>query len=743
MYSIDSKLSIRRFFQLFLLISVILPMMILGGIGLFISSGILKDELTLSNKRQVSLIADNIEQHLENPFHILQIAGEQLNSTKSLSTEVRMGIIKSFADSYDILTSIQVADSEGKIVLVYPQDDFFLGSDVSGHEYFRVVERTKNFFWAPSYMSEQSDQPVITLSLPHDDGVITAVLSLEKITNTFEQNQLSGSDIIYYVTDQKGVYISHSEKEKVLLQEYDPLFIQFKQDEFIDDSIIEYNKTLYLPSIEIIETSGWMVVLMQPLRSLNEPVIAMAYSLIILTFIIIIISLLSGNMLRNSFSNPLNELIFSTRGISEGLYDITVPQVNFFELTQLAESIGKMSEEIRKREDALRKARTYLSNIIDSMPSMLIGITPDLIVTQWNRQAEIVSGIKLDDVIGKTLEEIMPRLSDEIPLIKRSIAEKKRHVVSQRVYFNKSEKIIEDITVYPLIADDVSGAVIRIDDVTDKVHMEEIIIQNEKMLSVGGLAAGMAHEINNPLAGMIQTANVLSRRLGLNQNNSSNIRAAEEVSLSLDIMHQYLELRDIPNMINNINLSGKRISDIVNNMLSFVRNSEDLISSHEINQIIDQSLDLAVIDYNLKKKYDFKKIRIQKEYSSDLPKVLCEMTKIQQVFFNILQNGAHAMSESSDRDPCFILRTYFDSVMQMIVIEIEDNGPGMSETVQKRIFEPFYTTKPIGVGTGLGLSVSYFIITENQKGEMTVESRPGEGAKFIIKLPVGKEYLVI
>jgi len=743
MYSIDSKLSIRRFFQLFLLISVILPMMILGGIGLFISSGILKDELTISNKRQVSLIADNIEQHLENPFHILQIAGEQLNSTKSLSTEVRMGIIKSFADSYDILTSIQVADSEGKIVLVYPQDDFFLGSDVSGHEYFRVVERTKNFFWAPSYMSEQSDQPVITLSLPHDDGVITAVLSLEKITNTFEQNQLSGSDIIYYVTDQKGVYISHSEKEKVLLQEYDPLFIQFKQDEFIDDSIIEYNETLYLPSIEIIETSGWMVVLMQPLRSLNEPVIAMAYSLIILTFIIIIISLLSGNMLRNSFSNPLNELIYSTRGISEGLYDITVPQVNFFELTQLAESIGKMSEEIRKREDALRKARTYLSNIIDSMPSMLIGITPDLIVTQWNRQAEIVSGIKLDDVIGKTLEEIMPRLSDEIPLIKRSIAEKKRHVDSQRVYFNKSEKIIEDITVYPLIADGVSGAVIRIDDVTDKVHMEEIIIQNEKMLSVGGLAAGMAHEINNPLAGMIQTANVLSRRLGLNQNISSNIRAAEEVSLSLDIMHQYLELRDIPNMINNINLSGKRISDIVNNMLSFVRNSEDLISSHEINQIIDQSLDLAVIDYNLKKKYDFKKIRIQKEYSSDLPKVLCEMTKIQQVFFNILQNGAHAMSEFSDRDPCFILRTYFDAVMQMIVIEIEDNGPGMSETVQKRIFEPFYTTKPIGVGTGLGLSVSYFIITENQKGEMTVESRPGEGAKFIIKLPVGKEYLVI
>jgi len=743
MYSIDSKLSIRRFFQLFLLISVILPMMILGGIGLFISSGILKDELTLSNKHQVSLMADNIEQYLENPFHILQIAGEQLNSTKSLSTEVRMGIIKSFADSYDILTSIQVADSEGKIVLVYPQDDFFLGSDVSGHEYFRVVERTKNFFWAPSYMSEQSDQPVITLSLPHDDGVITAVLSLEKITNTFEQTQLSGSDIIYYVTDQKGVYISHSEKEKVLLQEYDPLFIQFKLDEFIDDSIIEYNETLYLPSIEIIETSGWMVVLMQPLRSLNEPVIAMAYSLIILTFIIIIISLLSGNMLRNSFSNPLNELIYSTRGISEGLYDITVPQVNFFELTQLAESIGKMSEEIRKREDALRKARTYLSNIIDSMPSMLIGITPDLIVTQWNRQAEIVSGIKLDDVIGKTLEEIMPRLSDEIPLIKRSIAEKKRHVDSQRVYFNKSEKIIEDITVYPLIADGVSGAVIRIDDVTDKVHMEEIIIQNEKMLSVGGLAAGMAHEINNPLAGMIQTANVLSRRLGLNQNISSNIRAAEEVSLSLDIMHQYLELRDIPNMINNINLSGKRISDIVNNMLSFVRNSEDLISSHEINQIIDQSLDLAVIDYNLKKKYDFKKIRIQKEYSSDLPKVLCEMTKIQQVFFNILQNGAHAMSESSDRDPCFILRTYFDAVMQMIVIEIEDNGPGMSETVQKRIFEPFYTTKPIGVGTGLGLSVSYFIITENQKGEMTVESRPGEGAKFIIKLPVGKEYLVI
>ncbi len=736
MFSIKKNISIRTFFQMFLLISVILPLLISGGIGLYISSDILRKELTLSNKRQLGLIAGHIELFLENPYDILSIAGDQLDLWEELSPELIKEMLRSFIDKYEFFTSIQVADSEGIITGIYPPDDFFLGSDISGRDYFQAVVSSDSPYWAPSQMSDQLDTPVTTLSLPFKNGVITAVLSLEKIRSIIDSSQFIDSDLIVYATDQEGVYISHSDIERVLLQEYDPLFYRYKHNQYSEGDMTVYNDIVYLTSVEIVETSNWMVVLMQPVSSLNEPVKAMAYALMILTVIIIILALFSGNMLRNTFSIPLNALIYSTRGISQGKYDISVPSINFHELSQLADSIGSMSHEIRKREDDLKKARTYLSNIIDSMPSILIGVNPELVITQWNRQAEILSGISLKDAVGKDFRETVPRLINEIPRIEKSIKSGMMQQDLQRIHYHNGEKIIENIVIYPLLAKGVNGAVIRIDDVTEKVMMEEIIIQNEKMLSVGGLAAGMAHEINNPLAGMIQTSSVLANRLGLNRQIPANEKAAGDALISLDSMVEYMKLRKIPEMLESINISGRRISSIVKNMLSFVRNSVDNVSSHDINQILDHSLELAATDYNLKKKFDFKTITIIKEYSLDLPMVVCEMSKIQQVFFNVLQNGAHAMSENDLKKPQFIIKTYFDEPMKMIVVEVTDNGPGMPEKVKKRIFEPFFTTKPVGVGTGLGLSVSYFIITENQNGQMAVESNPGEGATFIVRLPV-------
>lgn len=141
------------------------------------------------------------------------------------------------------------------------------------------------------------------------------------------------------------------------------------------------------------------------------------------------------------------------------------------------------------------------------------------------------------------------------------------------------------------------------------------------------------------------------------------------------------------------------------------------------------------MDFDLKKKYDFNSIEIVRKYEEPVPGVLCESGKIQQVVINILRNGAEAMSEIQ-RDPQFILRIIHDKTANMVKIEIEDNGPGMSDEVSRRIFEPFYTTKKVGEGTGLGLSVSYFIITENHRGQMRVHSEPGRGTTFVIALPV-------
>jgi len=169
-------------------------------------------------------------------------------------------------------------------------------------------------------------------------------------------------------------------------------------------------------------------------------------------------------------------------------------------------------------------------------------------------------------------------------------------------------------------------------------------------------------------------------------------------------------------------------------MLRFSRKSDSKFELHNISELLENTIILAINDYDLKKKYDFRKIKIVKEYQEDLSAISCEEGEIQQVFLNIMKNGAQAMHEAGTENPQLTIRTRFEKDRKMICIEIEDNGPGMDEATRKKVFEPFFTTKPVGVGTGLGLSVSYFIISENHKGSMAVESTLGKGTKFIIGL---------
>ncbi|MEA1960193.1 MAG: histidine kinase dimerization/phospho-acceptor domain-containing protein [Bacillota bacterium] len=207
---------------------------------------------------------------------------------------------------------------------------------------------------------------------------------------------------------------------------------------------------------------------------------------------------------------------------------------------------------------------------------------------------------------------------------------------------------------------------------------EMMVVQSEKMMSVGGLAAGMAHEINNPQAGMMQNANVIKYRLE-RIDMPANLEAAEEPGLSMEDIKAFMEKRNIFRMIDAIQESGARAAEIVNSMLRFARKSGSAVSSHYPDQLMDRILDLAATDYDLKKQYDFKSIEIIKEYADDLPMLPCEGANIQQVLLNILRNGAQAMQKAKTKSPRFILRIYSKGKPAMVHIEIEDNGPGMDE----------------------------------------------------------------
>ncbi|TIH16489.1 DUF3365 domain-containing protein [Marinifilum sp. JC120] len=401
---------------------------------------------------------------------------------------------------------------------------------------------------------------------------------------------------------------------------------------------------------------------------------------------------------------------------------------------------AKLKQEIEVRtqaEQEVEKLRNYLSNIIDSMPSLIIGVTPDGIVTQWNIKAGRDFGVLKEEALGKPLGLVAPRLADEMDRVRKAVQSRTVQCESKHVRRENGDVQYEDITIYPLLANGVESAVIRIDNVTERVNLEQVLVQSEKMMSVGGLAAGMAHEINNPLAGILGSAYNIKKRVFADL--KANRNAADECGVHLELVQEYLKMRKVDRMLESIQESGKRAASIVENMLSFSRKTDRKMDLFDLSTLIDKTLDLAANDYNLKKLYDFRHIKIVREFKPGMNRVLCDGNEMQQVFLNLFKNGAEAMTEKNygDDKPCFHCRVFEED--GLAVVEVEDNGPGIDEATRLRIFEPFYTTKSVGKGTGLGLSVSYFIIADQHNGSMTVESKLGEGTKFIIRLPFDDE----
>ena len=406
-------------------------------------------------------------------------------------------------------------------------------------------------------------------------------------------------------------------------------------------------------------------------------------------------------------------------------------------LSEMASRNLAQRRELALRTEAERnldRVQSYLANVIDSMPSMLIGVDTQCVVTFWNHGAEEATGISRSSAVGRPLGALLPSSKDITQYVEEAVRTRRKQENPQRGRARDGRMHYDDVTVFPLVANGVEGAVIRIDDVTDRVNLEQFMIQSEKMMSVGGLAAGMAHEINNPLAAMLVSRHNIESRCF--RDSPQNEAAARESGTTLDSIRQYLELRGVPRLLDMIRESGERAASIVANMLRFSRKSEKNFGRHDVSALLDAALELAANDYDLKKKYDFKKTEIRRSYAPEAVLAYCEPTEIQQVFLNILKNGAEAMTEKAYQgdSPRFTLktRTWGD----MAEVRIEDNGPGMDEETRKRVLEPFFTTKSVGKGTGLGLSVSYFIVTDQHGGRMDVESEPGKWTRFTIRLPI-------
>jgi PAS domain S-box-containing protein len=392
----------------------------------------------------------------------------------------------------------------------------------------------------------------------------------------------------------------------------------------------------------------------------------------------------------------------------------------------------------RKRaEEALRQSEEKFSRLFLLSPDAIAlthlgtGCLRDV-----NEAFAELFGLAREEAVGKTAKEL-GLLWDERMFFAPAESPPGK-AVNAEMYFRRRDG--------SQLVCSVSGAVISLDgerllmsvlrDVTETRKMQAMMIQTEKMLSVGGIAAGIAHEINNPLGIILNTAQNIVQRT--KPDFPRNIEIARAVGLDLALMDAYMRARGVNVFIEDIRAAAIRAAGIIRHMLDFSRVSESWRVPCDIPAIVDRAVELAGNDYDMKKNYDFRRVRLVREYEPGLPPVCCTETEIEQVLLNLLRNAGQAMSmaEPPTPDPCIRVGVSVVENGARVRIEVEDNGPGIPEDVQRRVFEPFFTTKAKGIGTGLGLSVSSFIIAEGHKGTMDVESKPGRGAKFVIELPV-------
>ncbi len=385
-------------------------------------------------------------------------------------------------------------------------------------------------------------------------------------------------------------------------------------------------------------------------------------------------------------------------------------------------TLTDIDEQRRIEEEQIR-----LAELVEHSHDAIIATDLQGRVISWNLGAERMFGWRAEEVKGKDEALLFPvdRRAEEAA--QRARAARFESVESwETVRLKKSgEPVVVSMMISPLL--DVTGQVIGTSsiarDITEQKKMQNRLVLSDRMVSIGTLASGVAHEINNPLAYVISNMTSVQRDL-------SAIAQALQPGAAPEVVAEAHEaLREMREALTEAQEGAERVRSIVLDLKTFSRADETEVGPIHVRPAIESALNMAGNEIR-------HRARLVKSFTP-VPKVLATHSRLSQVFLNLLVNAAQAIREGHVEENEIRVHVGTDAAGRVLV-EVSDTGSGIPADVQRRIFDPFFTTKPVGVGTGLGLSICHGIVA-SMGGEITVDSAPGQGTTFRVHLPAAAE----
>jgi PAS domain S-box-containing protein len=430
--------------------------------------------------------------------------------------------------------------------------------------------------------------------------------------------------------------------------------------------------------------------------------------------------------MNDMFIRRMHNIIDSLKRIKNGDYSIAIDDNYGDEISDITSNINLMTRTIQQRtgeinrtNEQLREITVFVNDIIDSMPSALISINDKDRIIQWNREAEKISGLSSSEATGQTLWNAIPQLYK----YRAKCEDVRQKRIKAEIYGEnfiverngREDVFVKNIYIFPFSKEQITGVILRIDDVTELAKKEEQLDRARKAEALGTMAGGLAHDFNNIISGIISTTSYLDVIL----------KSGGETGID-----------EIQSHLNIIMTSGEKAAGLVRNLMSFSKGSRFEHVKVDLGAVISEVSGLAAAT--------IKDVVCTFDAGSGNSYVFGDRTQLEQVILNLIVNAAEAIKQGNQRiDQPGKIELKLEKTETgdkplsspegyVWRISVRDNGPGIDKEHLETIFDPFFTTKK--EGNGLGLAIVNTIITRHE-GLIEVESEQGRGTVFYIYLP--------